>query len=302
MLKEAIATGATIEEAEAAARLELNAPDDADIKIEVIDLPAKKTLGLFGGSLAKVKASYELEESESEKPAPGKKQKAKKTASAPKKSSKKRPPAKEKKEEDPAPQAEGYEQTREYLTSILTGMGLDSFEIKIEEKDDDIYIELDCDKEHSLLIGRRGETLDAIQYLTRLNVSRNKESYKRVLINVGNYRERREATLRRIAAKNAEKAKRYGRNMYLDPMNPYERRIVHTEVQTIDGVESHSVGSDSNRRVVITPDQVKTDRPVSNHQRSAEKADNNKGKSEEAERKPRSDFSGATLYGKIEPK
>ena len=103
-----------------------------------------------------------------------------------------------------------------------------------------------------ILIGRRGETLDALQYLTGLVANHVENSYYKVTINTGDYREKRKNTLRELAKKNSEKVLKYGRNVTFEPMNPYERRIIHTAVQEIEGVTSHSVGADASRRVVIT--------------------------------------------------
>lgn len=267
MLKEAIGTAATIEEAQAAAIAQLNAPDDANVTIEVLDIPVKKTLGIFGGNQAKVRAYYE--------------------------------------EAD-------YLQAEAFIRTILNGMGIKEVKIEVKEVEDDIHIQLDCGEDFSQVIGRRGETLDAIQYLTRLNISKNTEGYKRVLINVGNYREKREGTLRELARKNAERVKKYGKNVCLDPMNPYERRIVHTTIQDIAGVSSHSIGSDSDRRVVISrtdgnkvsregfPDKKKT---AGSTPPAAPRSTASQPRTESANsRTPRSDLSGASRYGKIEPK
>ncbi|HOO26110.1 MAG TPA: RNA-binding cell elongation regulator Jag/EloR [Clostridiales bacterium] len=304
MIKEAISTGATIEEAKDSALAELNAPEGADITIEVLEMPVKKTFGLFGGNPAKVRVSYEATEPETKteaviKTEPFEAQKPENIKNQNQKQKQKK--QKFEKQDTPLLPAEGYEETQAYLTALITGMGASLLSMSISEKDEDVYIELDCGDDHSFVIGRRGETLDALQYLTRLNVSRNKEGYRRVLINVGNYRERREATLKGIAAKNAEKAKKYGRNIYLDPMNPYERRIIHTEIQKIEGVESHSVGSDADRRVVITPNSPRRNGNASSYTRGRSN-DTVHTKIGDKERKPRSDFAGATLYGKIEPK
>lgn len=105
---------------------------------------------------------------------------------------------------------------------------------------------------HGAIIGRRGETLDALQYLTSLVANRGTEEYIRVSLNVGDYREKRDETLRGLARKSASQVLKYGRNVVLEPMNPYERRVIHTEIQEIEGVKSHSIGSDSDRRVVIS--------------------------------------------------
>lgn len=111
----------------------------------------------------------------------------------------------------------------------------------------------------SVLIGHHGETLDAIQYLANLCLARKSDSdhkeYVKVIVDIENYRAKREQTLRSLARKMSEKALRQNRNIHLDPMNPYERRIIHSEVQKIDGVSTHSVGYDETRKIVITVDK-----------------------------------------------
>ena len=113
-------------------------------------------------------------------------------------------------------------------------------------------MDLDCD-DYGIVIGHRGETLDSIQYLLSLVIKKSAMEYVRVVINVGNYREKRQETLRNLAKKNAEYVLRTGRRHTFEPMNPYERRIIHTAIQEIDGVESRSVGYNQDRKVVIEP-------------------------------------------------
>ena len=103
-----------------------------------------------------------------------------------------------------------------------------------------------------ILIGRRGETLDARQYLTSLKVNRGREGYTRVTLDTENYRERREDTLIRLANRMANRAVRTGRRVSLEPMNPYERRIIHFALQQNESVSTHSEGDEPNRHVVIT--------------------------------------------------
>ena len=103
-----------------------------------------------------------------------------------------------------------------------------------------------------ILIGRRGETLDAVQYLTSLKVNRGREGYTRVTLDTENYRAKREDTLIRLANRMANRAKRTGRKVSLEPMNPYERRIIHYALQQTEGVDTHSEGDEPNRHVVIT--------------------------------------------------
>ncbi len=265
MIHEATATGATVEEALANARAALGAPALADVHTEIISVPTKKILGLFGGSPAKARAYYETPDVP-EKKAPVKKAEKKEAPkAAPAKAEKKEAPKAEKKEAVEAKEAvrtpvdaassKSITAAVDYITAVVKGMGVESVDIQVystEEKE--IILELDCGDDYGIVIGRRGETLDSIQYLTRLVANKTKldGEYSRISINVGNYREKRKNTLRELAKKNSEKVLKYGRNVTFEPMNPYERRIIHTAVQEIEGVTSHSVGADASRRVVIT--------------------------------------------------
>ncbi len=269
MIHEAIATGATIEEAQENARKALNAPADADVRTEILAMPTKKVLGLFGGSPAKARAYYETpdapkapEKKKAEKVLP-KKEEPKAKAPVKEEPAKKAAPAVEAEKEDAKENAvkvniadsASLTVAADYLKKVLTGMGVAQVEAEaFRTKENEIIIELDCGEDYGIVIGRRGETLDAIQYLTRLVANKHKvgDEYVRISVNVGNYREKRKNTLRELAVKNAEKVLKYGRNVTFEPMNPYERRIIHTAIQEIEGVTSHSVGADAGRRVVIT--------------------------------------------------
>ncbi|MBO4342404.1 MAG: DUF4838 domain-containing protein, partial [Clostridia bacterium] len=157
MIKEAVGTGNTIDEAKEAALKNLNAPEEIeDVKIEVLEMPKKKTLGLFGGSLAKVKAYYEYDEDK-------------------------------------------FAKVKDYITVILENLGIDKSEITVNTEDKDVRIDISCGDDYGSVIGRRGETLDAIQYLVRLVINREFDEYSHVSLNVGNYREKREATLKSLA-------------------------------------------------------------------------------------------------------
>lgn len=103
-----------------------------------------------------------------------------------------------------------------------------------------------------ILIGRRGETLDALQYLTSLYVNKGQENYVRVTLDTENYRAKREEALRRLANRMANRAVKTGRKVVMEPMNPYERRILHSALQQNDAVATHSEGEEPNRHVVIT--------------------------------------------------
>ena len=107
----------------------------------------------------------------------------------------------------------------------------------------------------AILIGHHGETLDSLQYLANLaankRVSGKKEEYVKITVDVEGYRAKREETLRALARRKASQVLKYKKSVMLEPMNPYERRIIHSEIQNIDGVSTNSIGSENNRKIVI---------------------------------------------------
>ena len=121
---------------------------------------------------------------------------------------------------------------------------------QVQETEEALNIELTGDTT-GVLIGRRGETLDALQYLTSLVVNKGKEDYKRVTIDTENYRKKREETLIKLAKRIAGKVTRTGKRVVLEPMNPYERRILHSTLQGDAHVETLSEGEEPFRRVII---------------------------------------------------
>ena len=148
-------------------------------------------------------------------------------------------------EESPAGQAFAF------LREVTKLMGVD---VSIEmgtDAEGNVYGSMMGDT-LGILIGRRGETLDALQYLTSLKVNRGRETYTRVTLDTENYRARREDTLIRLANRMANRAVRTGRRVSLEPMNPYERRIIHYALQQNEAVSTHSEGDEPNRHVVIT--------------------------------------------------
>ncbi len=147
---------------------------------------------------------------------------------------------------------------KEYLEKVLAAMGVTEFTCTVKEENNGCVITLDG--EHlGFIIGRRGDTLDALQYLTSLVANRVDNAYYRVTLDIGNYREKRGQALVALAQRLAAKTLRTGRRSSLEPMNPYERRIIHTSVQKVEGATSYSVGSEPNRHVVITASE---DNPV----------------------------------------
>ncbi len=140
-----------------------------------------------------------------------------------------------------------------FLEGLLKAMGIDAT-LKAAAVEDGIRIYIESSTK-GLLIGRRGETLDAMQYLTSLIVNRNRkqEKFFRVTLDTEGYRSKREQTLMRLASRQAAKARATGSPVHLEPMNPYERRVLHASLQNNPYVKTHSEGEEPNRRVVITP-------------------------------------------------
>ena len=138
----------------------------------------------------------------------------------------------------------------EFVKQIIDQMGLHSVDVKASVLDDVLYISL-TGEEVGALIGKRGRTLDSLQYLASIVQNKNTEKYTRVLINAESYREKREKTLQQFARKVADKCARSGRSQRLEPMNPYERKVIHSTLQSDSRVTTRSEGSEPSRRVVI---------------------------------------------------
>ncbi|WP_078683183.1 MULTISPECIES: RNA-binding cell elongation regulator Jag/EloR [Clostridium] len=141
-------------------------------------------------------------------------------------------------------------EAKSFLREILNAMNIKA-EIKIKEDNDTINISL-TGPDMGIIIGYRGETLDALQYLVSLVINKgNETNYKRVVLDTENYRAKREETLRKLANKVANTVKRTGKLIKLEPMNPYERRIIHSALQNNPFVDTYSEGEEPYRRVVI---------------------------------------------------
>ena len=218
-----------------------------------------------------IKAKKEPEKKPEKKPAE-KKVEEKKPAPEKKKAEKKAEPAEKKEQEKPAVKAEirpmekpevtmiaAEELTDDspagtahaFLAELTKLMGVDVTSDMGTDAEGNVYGYINGDT-LGILIGRRGETLDAVQYLTSLKVNRGREGYTRVTLDTENYRAKREDTLIRLANRMANRALRTGRKVSLEPMNPYERRIIHFALQQNEGVATHSEGDEPNRHVVIT--------------------------------------------------
>ena len=146
--------------------------------------------------------------------------------------------------------SENLLRARQYIADIYHAMGID-IAITTMRTENGIRMELRSQTKSGTIIGRRGETLDSIQYLASILVNRDGEEYCRLLLDSNGYREKRRKTLEQLADKIARSVLRSGRSTTLEPMNPYERRIIHSRISEIEGVTSHSVGEDPYRKVVV---------------------------------------------------
>ncbi len=143
------------------------------------------------------------------------------------------------------------EEAKTFLEEVLSSMGVEA-KLEATEENDNIFINISGDK-MGLVIGYRGETLDSLQYLVSLVVNKDhSEAYKRVTLDTENYRKKREETLIKVAEKTAYKVKKTGRPYKLEPMNPYERRIIHSALQDYSEISTYSEGEEPYRRIVIS--------------------------------------------------
>jgi len=275
MIKEIIAQGKDVVEAKENARAALGAGPLDDVNFEILHAGSRGIFGIIGVKPAQVKAYMEIPDAEerhrrkSEKPRrenrndgekhPEKKQKnknsQKKKEDAPKQE---KPKSKVIPEVDLKLEAktvvEGEDMSFDFVKTVIADIGL-SAEASLYTCEDGTRRIIISGDDASTLIGHHGDTLDALQYLANLASARkniNGERDKsRVTIDIEGYRAKREETLRALARRMAQKALRNRRSVMLEPMSAYERRIIHSEVQNIEGVSTNSVGSDNNRKIVI---------------------------------------------------
>lgn len=248
-------TAKTVEEAKALAAAEFGVSAE-EIDFDILEQPRKGLFGMKG--TARVMASYEApaqaEEAKEEEPAAAAEEAA---------------PAsfEDEGENDGAPELpadfdiEGsakVQAAKKYLTDVLHALGLENFEINAIRREGNIVLDITGEK-LGVVIGRRGETLDSLQYLTILASNRTEESYCRISIDCNGYRDKRRETLESLAKRTSAKVIKQGRKIALEPMNPYERRIIHSCVAEIEGVSSHSTGVEPYRKVVIYADKPKFD-------------------------------------------
>ena len=147
------------------------------------------------------------------------------------------------------------DEVREFLDSVFKAMKLEvTIDIKVDEDNRNVDVELNG-PEMGVLIGKRGQTLDSLQYLTNLAINKQSENYYRVKIDTEDYRKRRRETLENLAKNISFKVKRTKRPVSLEPMNPFERRVIHSALQNDKFVTTHSEGEEPYRRVVVTPNR-----------------------------------------------
>ena len=145
------------------------------------------------------------------------------------------------------------QKAKNYIENVLKIMNINVTGIEVTEKEDEAVIEILVDGDgDGAVIGRRGENLDALQYLASLAANRATDDYYRITLDCCGYREKRKETLRKLAFRMAKTAAKTGRSVALEPMNPYERRIIHSAVSEFDGATSHSEGEEPYRKVIIT--------------------------------------------------
>ena len=238
MIKTLEKTARTEDEAIAAALAELGMDRD-DVSVEIVERAKSGFLGI-GASPAVIRVSYEAPDPVEEKaPAAPVAEPVKAAATE-------------------VDENSDYAAIRQFLSGLLERMGVKA-EIEISTRENGgINVNLSGNG-MGAIIGRRGETLDAIQHPTNYAVNRGSEKHLHISVDAENYRSKREESLTRLAEKMAEKAIKYKRSMALEPMNSYERHVIHTALQNYEGVTTSSTGVEPNRRVVVS--YVKPEQP-----------------------------------------
>ena len=242
MIKYLEKTGKTEDEAVAAALSELGLERD-DVSVEIIERAKSGFLGI-GAIPARVRISWESDEDEAEA-GPAAAVKAEAPAAEPAAEPAKAPAA------VPVDEPAEYAAIRSFLSGLLERMGVDAVITITEREGGGILVDL-SGPGMGAVIGRRGETLDAIQHLTNYAVNHDSDKHLRISVDAENYRAKREESLVRLAEKMAEKTIKYKRSMALEPMNSYERHVIHAALQNYEGVTTASSGTEPNRRVVVS--------------------------------------------------
>lgn len=229
-----LVTGKSIEEARKNAAAQLGADVD-EIMIEVIE---NATSGFFGIITKPCKIAAWIEGDEEE------------IIEAPKPVEKKEEKPKKKERAIAQDKTEGEKIAKEFLESTLSQMGIEA-ELEFTQTVDSLEIVVSGEN-MGRVIGKRGETLDALQYLTSLVVNKDKEEYIRINLDSENYREKRTIALEKLADKVAEKVLKNKRNLTLEPMNAFERRVIHSRLQGNEKLTTYSIGEEPSRRIVVS--------------------------------------------------
>lgn len=256
-----IKTGKTVDEAVSEALTELNKTRD-EVEVEIIEEASKGFLGLIGSKEATVKVTV-IEDAkdivreifsdiEPEKSQKVETEEKIETISESNAEVKENPVSEQKSEDD---KVDFIEQTDkivfDFIGKVMGTLGID-YEIEIERVDNFLKVNILGDEDKlGIVIGKRGVTLDSIQYILSLLVNKHSDNFIRVIVDASNYRKKREKTLTELAERMAEKVVRTGRSIRLEPMNAQERRIIHFALQSFEGVATHSEGRDPYRKVVI---------------------------------------------------
>jgi spoIIIJ-associated protein len=239
-------TARTVEEAVSEALEELGA-DRSAVEIEVLDEGSKGLLGIFGARLARVRVTLKSEPAV----AVGATADSAEGEDAPTAAGDV-PAAEPVPEEKRLTRTEALDKACEFVRGVATRLGID-VDIETREAEDDIvYVDMSGERV-GLLIGRHGQTLDAIQYLANVVANRNCTGRLRLVLDVEGYRVRRQATLTHLAERMARKAVEEGRKTVLEPMNALERRVIHMALKDHEAVTTYSEGEEPYRRVVIAP-------------------------------------------------
>ena len=278
MIKEVTATGKDIVEAQENARAALGADVLDDVKFEILHAGSKGIFGIIGVKPAQVRAYIELPDVKEKRRERPKKERREASADAPnrenknhtnkKKGDKKSRPQNNQKDQKPKSEvipeeelkmerrevASGEDMSFDFIKTVISDIGL-SAEAELYACEDGTRRITIVGEDASALIGHHGDTLDALQYLANLasakkNVNGERDK-SRVTLDIEGYRAKREATLRALARRMGAKALKSHRSIMLEPMSAYERRIIHSEIQKMDGISTNSIGSDNNRKIVI---------------------------------------------------
>jgi len=255
MMLKALEKSGKTEEAAIAAALEELGLDRDDVSVEIVERAKSGFLGI-GASPAVVRVQYEAPDEELETVAEAA---AESPAAAPAEAQPAAAPA-----APAADEPESYARIRAFVSGLLEHMGIQA-EIEITARENGgVNVNL-SGSNMGAVIGRRGETLDAIQHLTNYAVNRGSDKHMHISVDAESYRAKREESLVRLAEKMAAKAIKYKRSMALEPMNSYERHVIHTALQDYEGVTTSSTGTEPNRRVVVSYEkpQRTSNKPVS---------------------------------------